>query len=998
MKLLLCLALCAISFALFPAAKVEAAPLAGQVFSASLLPSATCPPGTEVNGTSLTASGVKWSANQGVTISDKGATSSVPGGAHHRIDNSVAGTIHVHADVDAEGSGFTGVALGRGDLSSNFWANLSLLLYVGGDRYNLLVDAKDVIPNIDKTLLHADGLNALDLLVNTVTRTVRAKINNQVVLSDFPLPANVNLADITSAGFRFNEPVAAGKPSVSNYSADVSTKGRMKLTPTDVGMFFLAPNKAAKLRWRVSNPDPGASLGYVVKDYAGYQTSHGTGILSSDGMLTITEAFPRGYSEIFFPSADQTFGLVALNPHVGPADPFFCMDSALSGLEPDLSRRASLIESLARSGVALSRERMNFNLVIPSPDTVDWEGTQHLDSIRKTYAQHKVPILEMLDANRDNLPGLAQGIKDAAQHWQIWGGAEASNEPDITAAPADQYLPLVKTISYALKEAHSQVPLVSGVFATSPPGPFFDTCLNNGLLDDSDAVSFHSYDRAGDVEGYVSRYRTWLKKGGKEAMPLWHTECGWSWVLGPPRPPQDQDAASALEIAAKAVESRACGVARYFPFVYVYYEEGKKNFGMMGRDATPLRSMAAYAACIQTLSDTKYLGDIQGLDRPVKLARVFGSPGDANCVAVIYTGVVAPGAEIPFPIKAVRVAGADGRALAFDNQAVPIPDGLVYVYLNRASLTGKLDTKTHAMSLYQIGQHPLIQERRASPLVFQFLPQETPSRASARGYLITQELAHKLPVSVRISNLSSVPVSVTLEIALPGKAAEKSPLVTVPAVGHRDISWSLDAASQLDIAQTRFISLSGASDGVQPLPLAIPFVMNGTSEQHLARHKNHDPLPITDLSRWSSNISSIGRTEFLVPQDGTWRASVTFTGNGDKWAYPKFTLPAKIDTALYSGFLIRARVLQNAGGVAIIAESDNGSPSFWVPDLFPPDGEWHVVYVPFSEFKVGPGGAGDQNTRLDPAAWKRICLGMGSHTSENAFEMSQCLLVGGDSD
>ena len=70
--------------------------------------------------------------------------------------------------------------------------------------------------------------------------------------------------------------------------------------------------------------------------------------------------------------------------------------------------------------------------------------------------------------------------------------------------------------------------------------------------------------------------------------------------------------------------------------------------------------------------------------------------------------------------------------------------------------------------------------------------------------------------------------------------------------------------------------------------------------------------------------------------------------------------------ALYSGFLIRARIFHDAGGVAIIAESDGSLPSFWVNDIFPPDGEWHVVYVPFTDFKVGPGGAGDQNTRLRP--------------------------------
>ena len=621
-----------------------------------------------------------------------------------------------------------------------------------------------------------------------------------------------------------------------------------------------------------------------------------------------------------------------------------------------------------------------------------------MDSIRKTYAEAKVPILEILDGNRDTLPGLVPGFEEAAQRGKVWGGVEASNEPDLQTSPAEQYVALVKTISYALRNAPSPAPLVSGVFATVPPGPFFDTCLSNGMLDDSDAVSFHSYDRAKDVEGYVSRYRAWLKKGGKEGMPLWHTECGWAWVLGPNRPLQNQDAASALEISAKAVESRACGVARYFPFVYVYYEEGQKNFGMMGREATPLRSMAAYAACIHALSGKKYLGDIRGLGPSVKLARVFGNSSDAECIAVIYTDTVAPNATIPFPIKAAHVAGADGRTLAFGNGSVPVPDGLTYVGINRANLAGKLNANTPAMSLYQIGQHPLTPKRLASPLVFQFLSQQTPSRASARGYLITQELARKLPVSARINNLSPSPITVTPELSLPGKAAEKAPPVTVPAMGHSDVAWKLDAASQLDIAQVRFISVSGKSDGVQPLPLAIPFVMDGPLEQHLARHKNHYPLPITDLSRWSANIAAQGRSDFSVTQDGAFRMGVTYTGNGDKWAYPKFTLPEKIDPSLSSGFLIRARVLHGAGGVAVIAESDGGLPSFWVNDLFPPDGEWHVAYVPFAEFKVGPGGAGDQNTRLDPTAWKKISLGMGSHTAGNALEVSNFLLVGGNGD
>ena len=362
---------------------------AGQVFSDSLLPSAARPSGAAVQGTALTEGGVKWNANKGVTISDKGATSSVPGGADHLIDNSVAGTIHLRADVDAHGSGFTGIALGRNNLSGNFWASVSLLFYVSGDRYNLQVESKDVIADVDKSILHTDGSNALDLSVDTVKRTVTAKINDKVVLNDFPLPTSVELADITSAGFRFNEPVTAGSPSVSNYHAEVSTKGKMKLTPVDLSTFFLTPDKEVKLNWRVGNPDPATSLAYVVRDYEGHQTGSGSGVLSGDGIVTVTKAFPRGYSEIYFPAADQTYGLVSLDPHAGPADPFFCMDSALSGLEQNPDRQASLIKSLARSGIAMSRERTG------------------PDGVRNMYAENKVQILEILDGNLENLPELA---------------------------------------------------------------------------------------------------------------------------------------------------------------------------------------------------------------------------------------------------------------------------------------------------------------------------------------------------------------------------------------------------------------------------------------------------------------------------------------------------------------------------------------------------------------------------------------------------------------
>jgi hypothetical protein len=584
-----------------------------------------------------------------------------------------------------------------------------------------------------------------------------------------------------------------------------------------------------------------------------------------------------------------------------------------------------------------------------------------------------------------------------AGHWQAcWGGAEVCNEPDLKAVPADQYVLNAKAMSYALAEARSPVPLVSGVFASIPPGPFFDTCVANGMLADSNAVSFHSYDRAPDIEGMVGRYRVWLKEAGREALPLWHSECGWAWTCGPARPPRDEDIRSALEIAAKAAESRACGVARHFPFVYVCYEEGQKNFGMMGRGATALRSMAGYAMCAKTLAGRAYLGDLQGLAPAVKLARVFGDPSGGECIAVLYTGKPDPKAAVPLPIKANRVCGVDGRDLPVVGDRAPIPDGMTYAWFNSADLGGVLKTDTTAAKLYAIGEHPLATRRLASPIVLQFVAAETPSRVSVRRYLVTQELAQALPVKIRVHNLGQAPVEVEPELQLPGAAAEKAQPVTVPAMQFSDVSWKLDASKYLDIATARLITVRAkATAGVSPSPLAIPMIMDGTLEQHLRRHPRQRPLPIADLNRWSANIAGHGKSKFSVGPDG-WRMDVSFSGSHGNWAYPKFTLPEKLDPAADSGFLLRARIPKAASGIAILAIPDQpGGVGFWTSDLFPADGGWHIVYIPFGEFKPGPNQTGNQNARLDPASWNMLAIGMGSRVPENTIEVSHLIVVGG---
>ena len=792
------------------------------------------------------------------------------------------------------------------------------------------------------------------------------------------------------------------------YSAETgaATAG---LEPVDLTMFFVTPDQQSTLRWQAKTPGAAGQVPYVISDYSGQKLKDGKTILEPGSTVTINHVFPRGYFEISFPEAGQTFGIVALEPYAGPVDPFFCMDSALSWLEKRPEKRAALVKILKRCGIAMSRERLSLGAVNPDKGRWNWEGDNNraTESMRNIYLENNEPVLEFLfgrakylgtvDGNPypQNLAETALVWTELAKRWgKTWGGTEVWNEPDLITIPADQYSTLVKTASYAMERGQSEVPLVSGVFGETPPGPFFDTFAANGSLNDSDAVSLHSYDRAPEIEEMFARYRAWLKSLGKESMPLWHTECGWSWVKGPARPPLDQDAKSALEITAKSVETMVCGAARHFPFVYVYYEEGEKNFGMMGREVTPLRSMTGYAACISLLAGKKYLGDVSGLDKQVKLARVFGNSNAGDCIIMFYTGELNSKADIRFPCPVKKVYGIDGRELNAADGKIPVPDGMVYVRTDLASLGASLKTDTTAARLYAVGREPLKQKRLSSPVVLQFLNTKTPLRMSASQYLVSIAAAKTLPVNVRIHNLSSAAIKLVPSLQLPaGGQCENLQQVTVPALGSTDVCWQIDASKNLDIADTRMITVSAKTEtGIQPSPLAIPMVMEGTLEEHLKRHGSQKPLPVTSLNLWRANNAKSGKAKFRV-EDNIWKMDITFPGSGDNWVYPIFTLQNPVDPAVDSGFLLRARILKSGRNIAIMA-NPNRPDGFWMRDLFPADGEWHVVYIPFKDLKPGPGHMGMQNTRLNPAIWKQLAVGMASGAGTNTLEISHFIIVG----
>ncbi len=539
---------------------------------------------------------------------------------------------------------------------------------------------------------------------------------------------------------------------------------------------YLTPGQPATLTWKSDLPArscPAAALHYEVLDYQGGRVQEGqaaadTGEAPGEGagqMATTTLTLPAGYFELVFPKAGgQSFGVVCLPAHTGGRDPFFCMDAAFGcfpqGSNKELRNRYYAV--MARCGIGVLRERFFGWSLKGVEDTghITWKpeqtalrgevrahGLQTLENF--TVAEQKKPNPYPLDLLKvaGVWPDFVGGTGGAAVGIEIW------NEPDIFASgmvPGDLYTALQRAIAYANDRLTPRAAICGGVF-NHVKKPVFDTYALNGFFANADVFAYHDYYLEPEkCEWLIGQYRAWAAAGDAPAIPFWMTEAGSGWTRGPTRPPLNESAKSALDIAFKAVECRACGNRRHFPFLLGYYDEGKVNWGMHAKDETPLRSIAAYAACVRALSNKRYLGDWK--DAPVFRARVFAADNDPEAVVVLSSGKVAPGATIRLPAPATRVEGADGRALApGQNGEVPLPDGVGYAYLPLSAVKPWLNPDTEAMKLTRQAAGAF-QRAPSSPLVLQPVLNPDAAGSSPKGY--SPRNPADVTMTARLCNLS----------------------------------------------------------------------------------------------------------------------------------------------------------------------------------------------------------------------------------------------------
>ncbi len=701
-----------------------------------------------------------------------------------------------------------------------------------------------------------------------------------------------HLALVTAEGKSFDFQAPAVKAKVQD--------PRHKLRPAGAPVSFAAaPGEKHRYCFKTEQLADGSTHDWLLTGMDGGSTGLSGRAAVRNRALSVELALPAGYYELRFPALDQLFGISIQPPHPGKADPFFAIEGLLETRTPDLY--LSCLDLLARNGILHNREWTNFAGLHSRKEEYDPRNDRFYRAagakgIRSIFAFSDFPAWLEPVASRTGrriLPGklieLDRAIARMLESRQAGlEGFHILNEYDLSNFPAEANLPPLKVAAWAARER--EIALIGAAFCKGS-SLVEQESIAGGMLDFIDAFCIHTYAEPERMLSYVQEYRRDMKGHPKENMPIWITETGKPWHRGATGPlkqayggtldnlhPQvEEDMISALWITMKAVEAKACGVARYYPFVMQFFQENDNNFGMLDYYGTPLRSMHAYAFAANLLANQEYRGDWKENPTGLQPTRVFSD--GKRAVAVFYAGKDGVGERTVslqgFPTG--QGYAIDGAELKVKQNQLTFRGGMAYWVFPAEKLdAAKLNTDTEPKRMLQAAKRYRPVKRRYTPLIYRYDFRRSGNRYTAAGY----ELPEDGKLHFIVTNLSDRKMTTRPRLTVPaGAVVTLAPpeSLELPPRSETTLTVGISALGQYH----NFVRLGDADD---PLSAAVVPLID------LARLKP-ETRDFMNPARWHQNSSGKQTFRFHAEENAV-EVRTDFRNKANpadnNWSFPEF--------------------------------------------------------------------------------------------------------------
>ncbi len=622
------------------------------------------------------------------------------------------------------------------------------------------------------------------------------------------------------------------------------------------------------------------------------------------------------------------------------------------------TRFADAARLLRLAGFGWVRERLAWREVEPKPGVFNWgrydicTNAEASQGIRIDDIFHDIPAWARQDHATNRFPDdlryaykfcrkLAQHFHHKVDAWEVWNEADGGFSVDN----ADQYAAFLKACYLGFKSEDGPLKIAQVSMANSA-SRYEEQLYKNGTGSYFDIYNFHEYLNPMKYPLRAQGHFNLLRQAGVVNKPVWVTEAGVNDGETGEELSTTQARVQAEFIPRSYAMSLASGTSRHFFFVLPHYVEPGVEWGVLTANMLPYPGYSALAACAHFLGAASYLGRVTNNTDDKVILQAFSSQGKG--VLVLWRNGQKSPLHLPAYLSDAQFFNALGTPVTRPTQLGQDP---LFAVCRLSELTSRASRADDPSA-------PLGPASRLPALKNIVLRVLLPDQTIARNnfaYILGQT---STPFTVQVYNFgrSSIRGIIHLRIPRPWRLHVNNTNVNIPPMGLVAFTGNITLPQR---ALLRRIHLTGVvelahSSHETSSPVELTLLPDPTLLHALAT------LQLETTVKWTINNSTNGSTKVSGRSGGSTEFTFTFTGPGDKWAYPRLNLAPFGDLSKYNAVSLQYRTPECAKGsiVRIMLAKRNGS-VYFTPDGFPPSPSWRQIVVPLSSLVHGSFSAPD---------------------------------------
>ena len=674
-----------------------------------------------------------------------------------------------------------------------------------------------------------------------------------------------------------------------------------------------------------------------------------------------------------------------LDERIPPEGTPFAMDTSLAWLVaadtiPDYAR------VLALAGVEWARDRYRWNTTNPESGKHDFLAGNY-DYTFNELAKYGIKILPLSThtpnwSKENSADALSSDILFAydyakesgdyfdglVQAWEMWNEPELSSTRDYETA--DRLTALMKALAVGYYDSASK-PLVSTPGLAYPPAHFAELEMRNDIMDFCEIYNYHVHLTYNEHQPVLHLPETppshmnILSQYGADDKLVWLTEAG-TYVpfrAGTSELEYDQQVRYARYLVVSTIESLAAGTDMHYWFVLPYYVEANRMLGTFSRDHTPYSAYSAQAAMTEVVGQGKYLGKLNNLPK--------GTDGylfrNNDKQVAVYWSATDTELSLPFS-KAVKTdIMGNSEELSGSISFTTSPDP-VYI-----TIDGEFPEEMYAKAWVRNPTTEKTFTEAQRVILEQKYPVEVRESSKILGYSIPPD---GVTITVEVNNLNPKRMSgvINSEAFVGWQVSPASRKVTVDPFSKKKLSFIVKPSKRSPVNLEAAIKFFGEFDGEKTSNAVTTVFLEGDEKPTYDSY-----LPgYTEPDKWLLSHSSDGTIEVTNSEKkGEVDFHYTFTGEGDRWGFPKLTMPEGTDFRGTKGILLDFYLPEEPlpGTInRVFINEQNGSRYFNSAGFTLTKGENRIM-VPWTHFSAFP-GTPDDNFNLDLHLIHQIEVGM----------------------